>query len=69
VQARPEVRLPYSSVQQLSKSGLRRIFMDFMHQIVPEEEVYQMAMLFALGVVVGAIAGVLRYFKAEGRKA
>ena len=43
--------------------------MDFMHQIVPEEEVYQMAMLFVLGVVVGAIGGVLRYFRAEGRKA
>ncbi|HEV3344166.1 MAG TPA: hypothetical protein VG125_27570 [Pirellulales bacterium] len=43
--------------------------MDFMHQIVPEEEVYQMAMLFVLGVVVGATGGVLRYFRAEGRKA
>ena len=43
--------------------------MDFMHQIVPEEEVYQMLMLFVLGVIVGAIAGVMRYWKSEGRKA
>lgn len=43
--------------------------MDFMHQIVPEEEVYQMLMLFVLGVIVGATAGVVRYFKTEGRKA
>ncbi|HVA47082.1 MAG TPA: hypothetical protein VNH11_12005 [Pirellulales bacterium] len=43
--------------------------MDFMHHIVPEEEVYQMLMLFVLGVLVGAIAGVVRYLKIEGRKA
>lgn len=42
--------------------------MDFMHAIVPEEEVYQMLMLFVLGVLIGATAGVVRYFKREGRK-
>lgn len=43
--------------------------MDLMHRMVPEEEVYQMLMIFVLGVIVGAIAGVIRYFKADGRKA
>src|SRR5258708_1524374 len=47
----------------------RRFEMDLMHKLVPEEEVYQMLLLFVLGVGVGAVAGVIRYFKAEGRKA
>jgi hypothetical protein len=42
--------------------------MDFMHQIVPEEEVYQMLMLFVLGALVGVIACIVRYFRVERRK-
>ncbi|HVC98278.1 MAG TPA: hypothetical protein VND64_31705 [Pirellulales bacterium] len=43
--------------------------MEMMHKMVPEEEVYQMLLLFLLGAGVGAVAAVIRYFKAEGRKA
>jgi hypothetical protein len=59
------VRRFLTSLQSSRKENV----MDLMHRMVPEEEVYQMLMIFVIGVIAGAIAGVIRYFKAEGRKA
>ncbi len=54
---------------ELQPTFNRRTAMDLMHKIVPEEEVYQMLMLFVLGVLVGAIAGLMQHFKVERSKA
>lgn len=36
--------------------------MEFVHQMLPEEEVYQMLLLFVLGASLGAIARLVRYW-------
>lgn len=42
--------------------------MDWMHALVPEEEVYQMLLLFLLGVGCGAIAGLVHHARSGRRK-
>ncbi len=39
--------------------------MDWMHQFVPEEEVYQLLVVFLLGVALGGVACLVRTLRAE----
>ena len=43
--------------------------MDWMHAMVPEEEVYQMLLLFVVGAAIGAALRLVRFVRVERRQA
>ena len=43
--------------------------MDWMHAMLPEEEVYQMLLLFVVGACVGGVLKLARFVMVERRQA